>query len=160
MAGKQVNFEVNVDGSDAISEFKKVGKAAEQAGKAIEKGFEVTPDVSKIDKFIGNLKQAGEEAENVAKAVAVGQEVRPRGRRLRDQPRWSSLYARAGVEFDALEVKAKELGDTLKQVDASRIKDVDSGMRNAAGAADQLTRSVGDSTQRLATTWSATPPKG
>ena len=69
MAGKKINYEVDVNASDAVTEFKKVGKAAEDAGKAIEKGLEVSPDTAKVDKFISNLKAAKEEAEQVGKAV-------------------------------------------------------------------------------------------
>ena len=149
MAGKQVNFEVNVDAADAIADFKKVGKEAERAGKAIEKGLEVSPDTGKIDKFITNLKQAGEEAENVAKAVGQVKKFAPE---VDDSDIAGMVLAlrKAGVEFDAVEAKAKELGDALKQVDSPRVKDLDTNMRTASGGADQLTRSVGGSRSVLA----------
>ena len=141
MAGKKLQYEIGVDASDAVSEFKKVGKAATEAGKAIEKGLEVSPDSGKVDKFISNLKKAGVEAKNVAKAVESVKKFAP----TVDDSEIANLVLslrKAGAGFDEIEGKAKELGDTLKELDAPEIKNLDASLKTAKTGTDDLTDSA------------------
>ena len=49
---------------------------------------------------------------------------------------------KAGVEFDAIEAKAEELGDTLKTLDAPRVKDLSDTLSTAKKGTDDLTDSA------------------
>ena len=141
MAGKKINYEVDVNASDAVSEFKKVGKAAADAGKAIEKGLDVQPDTAKVDKFISNLKQAKEQAEQVGKAVESIKRFAPQ---VDDSDIANVVLSlrKAGVEFDAIEAKAEELGDTLKTLDSPKIKDLGDNLSTAKKGTDDLSDSA------------------
>ena len=149
MAGKQVNFEVNVDAADAIADFKKVGKEAEKAGKAIEKGLEVSPDTGKVDKFITNLKAAADEAEKVGKAVDSVKKFAPE---VDDSDIAAVVLSlrKAGTEFDEIELKAKELGTALKQVDVPQVKNLGTNLRGARTDMDSLRSSSDQSRSVLA----------
>ena len=146
---KDISYKIDVNAQDAISEFKKVGKEAERAGKAIEKGLEVSPDTSKIDKFITNLKEAADEAENVGKAI---QSVKKFAPEVDDSDIANVVLSlrKAGTEFDAIELKAKDLGTALKQVDVPQIKNLGTNVKGVKTDLDTMRSSSDQSRSVLA----------
>ena len=132
-------IDVKVDTGNAEGDLRDVEQAAQDTREAVEKPMEL--DTGKIDTFIGDLKRAGEEAENIGKAIQSIKRFAPEVDDSEIKQVVVSLRA-AGSEFDAIEAKAKELGDTLDAVGKTKIKGLGDNLKTARADTDNLTDSA------------------
>ena len=108
--------------SDATSEFKKVGTAAEKAGKDVASAFDDagTKSEQAFAKIVNGLGKATTEAKQTIEVVGrIRQEFADV-----DAESLAALVnslRKAGVEFDTIEGKAEELVATLKEADGVRL---------------------------------------
>jgi hypothetical protein len=149
MAGKKLEYQVDVDASDAVSELKKVGDAGEKAGKQLADGFKDVGSKSEaaFDKVIGNLKQVTEESKRTIETVGKIGDKFGEGFDPQATAKLVNSLRQAGVEFDTIEARADELADTMRQIDSIRIEGPGAGLRDMSSGMDAVrgsARGVGD----------------
>ncbi len=160
MAGKDVNFEVNVDASDGIRGLKDFSRAAQKAGKDAAKGLEDTASAGdKARAAIITMAQAVDtELRDAAEAAnKLGQALGPELTAKMDLDEVVLDLNKLGVEFTDITADADKFALTLKEVDDIRLKQVGDGLggmtgkiQTARGQMDGLKGSAGGAKSALA----------
>jgi hypothetical protein len=152
MAGKKLEYDVEVDSSGAVSDLKKLGEAGEKAGKQIADGFKDVGSKSEaaFDKVIGNLKQVTDESKRTIQAVEKIGDKMGEGFDPQATANLVNSLRKAGVEFDTIEGKADELAATMRELDGVRLDAANAGLTNARQGTDELTGSARGANSALA----------
>jgi hypothetical protein len=162
MAGKKIEYDVEVDASGAVADLKKLGQAGEKAGEQIADGFKDVASKSDaaFDKVVSGMKQVTDESKATVKAVGKIGEAFGEGFDANAAASLVNSLRKAGVEFDTIEGKADQLVATLREVDGVKIDaatqgitDIDDGLgrvgQSADGAKSALANMVGNAAQDL-----------
>lgn len=153
MAGKQVNFELDVNANKAQQGLKEFARAVKQANKDAADSFDDTSTAADraaqaISQMAHKMDAEMRDAASAADALsaALGPEVTGR----MDVDQVVSDLNRMGLTFDEIRADADKLATALKDVDGVRLEQVNDGLDRTSTGTDKVARSAGGAHSVLA----------